>query len=209
LLCCLDLSAANLYSLGYLGIFALSLGASLIVFVPLPYLSVILAAALSGRFDPTLLAISSSTGSALAKMIIYQTCYSGQRIVDEKTKQNLTAFRTIFAKYAWIAVFIAASTPIPDDVVYVPLGFARYNRLRFFTGTLMGKTILALIIVYGATFLTNSVLGLLLVGSNKASTMQIIAIGGAFAAFTLLLTFFISRMDWRKWLEKHFPGRMK
>ena len=205
----LDLSAVNLYSLGYLGIFALSLGASLIVFIPLPYLSIILAAALSGRFDPTLLVISSATGSALGKMLIYQTCYSGQRIIDEKTKQNLTAFRTVFAKYAWIAVLIAASTPIPDDIVYVPLGFARYNRFRFFVGTLIGKTVLASIIVYGATFLTNSLLGLLLVGGNKAGTMQIIAIGVVFAAVTLLLTLVIARIDWGKWLEKHFPSRMK
>lgn len=194
--------------MGYLGIFALSLGASLIVFIPLPYLSIILAAALSGRFDPALLVISSATGSALGKMLIYQTCYSGQRIIDEKTKQNLTAFRTVFAKYAWIAVLIAASTPIPDDIVYVPLGFARYNRFRFFVGTLLGKTVLASIIVYGAAFLTNSLLGLLLVGGNKAGTMQIIAIGVVFAAVTLLLTLVITRIDWRKWLEKHFPSKM-
>ena len=203
-----DLSAATLYSLGYVGIFALSLGASLIVFVPLPYLSVILVAALSGRFDPTILVIASAIGSTLGKMVIFQTCYSGQRIVDEKTKKNLDAFRNIFAEYAWIAVLIAASTPIPDDIVYVPLGFARYNRLRFFFATLTGKTLLSLVIVFGATFLTNSVLGLLLIGGNEASTAEVIAIGVAFAAITLVLTFVISRIDWSRRLQKHFPNRL-
>ena len=203
----LELSAAALYSLGYSGIFALSLGASLIVFVPLPYLSVILVAALSGRFDAAILVIMSATGSALGKMIIFQACYSGQRIVDDKTKRNLEAFRNIFAEYAWIAVLVAASTPIPDDIIYVPLGFARYNRIRFLLATLIGKTLLALVIVYGASFLTNSVLGLLLFGGNEVSTTELIAIGVAFAAVTLVVTFAISRTDWAKWLEKHFPKR--
>lgn len=204
----LDLSPTTLYSLGYFGIFALSLGASLIVFVPLPYLSVILVAALSGQFDPVLLVISGATGSAIGKMIIFQTCYSGQRIVDEKTRKNLTTFRNIFSEYAWIAVMIAASTPIPDDIVYVPLGFARYNRPRFFVATLIGKTLLTFIIVYGASFLTNSVLGLLLFGRNGASATEVIATGVAFAAITLVMTFLISSFDWEKWLEKHFPNRM-
>lgn len=203
----LELSAATLYSLGYFGIFALSLGSSLIVFIPLPYLTVILVAALSGRFDPATLVIASATGSALGKMIIFQTCYSGQRIVDEKTKKNLSTFRNIFAEYAWIAVLVAASTPIPDDIVYVPLGFARYNRIRFFVATLIGKTLLALVIVYGAGFLTNSVLGSMLLGGKEVSTADVIAIGFAFAVLTLVVTFVISRTDWVKWLEKRFPKR--
>ncbi|MHB2037222.1 MAG: VTT domain-containing protein [Nitrososphaerales archaeon] len=204
------LSFAELYSLGYIGIFALSLVFSLIVFVPLPYLAIVLVVALSGRFEPVLLVISSAAGSALGKLVIYQACYSGQRLVDEKTKANLRTFRTIFASYAWAAVFVAAATPIPDDIVYVPLGFARYNRIRFFTATLVGKTLLASIIVYGSGFLANSMLGSLLIGGGQeAGYAGIIMIAVVFAGLTFLLTYFIARFDWRKWIERHFPDKFE
>jgi membrane protein DedA with SNARE-associated domain len=193
----------------YVGIFGLSLGSSLIVFVPLPYLAVILALALSGRFDSVLIIIACAAGSAVGKFLIYQACYSGQTLVNAKTKANLRAFRSIFAQYAWIAVFVAASTPIPDDVVYVPLGFARYNRFRFFTATLTGKIVLVSVIVYGAGFFTNTVFGQVFIGSETAGVGELIAIGVVFAALTILATYFIARFDWVKWIEKHFSEKVQ
>lgn len=197
----------GLYALGYIGIFGLSLVSNLIVFVPLPYLAIVLIAALSGRFDPGLLIISSGIGSALGKLIVFQACFSGQKLVNERTKSNLNAFRAIFARYAWVAVLLAASTPIPDDIVYIPLGFARYNRVRFFTATLIGKTLLVSIIVYGAAFLTNSFLGSVLLGGQGGSTQEIVVIAVLFAGLTLLLTYFIARFDWYKWFERRYPEK--
>ena len=92
------LTIEELYALGYLGIFGLSVASNLIVFVPLPYLAIILVAALSGRFDPIMLIISSGIGSALGKLVIYQACYSGQKLVSEKIKANLGAFRSVYAR---------------------------------------------------------------------------------------------------------------
>lgn len=197
----LDLPSLALLSISYVGIFALSLGANLIVFVPLPYLAVVLAAALSGHFDPVLLIVSSAVGSALGKMIVFQACYSGQRIIKGKTRGNLEAFRRLFSSYAWIAILIAASTPIPDDMVYVPLGFARYNRIKFFISTLVGKTLLVSVLVYGAALLTNSILGSFLAGS-ESGIGQLIIIGATFALLTIGLTFLITRINWDDWIEK-------
>ena len=205
-----NLTIEQLYALGYVGIFGLSLASNLIVFVPLPYLAIILVAALSGRFDPIFLIISSGVGSAIGKLIIYQACYSGQRLVDERTKTNLKAFRMFFANYAWVAVLLAASTPIPDDIVYIPLGFARYNRVRFLTATIIGKTLLVSIIVLGASFLRNSFLGSILIGGNQGTSLvEIITVASIFAVLTIVLTYFIARFDWYKWLERRYPERFK
>ena len=202
------LTIEELYALGYLGIFGLSVASNLIVFVPLPYLAIILVAALSGRFDPIMLIISSGIGSALGKLVIYQACYSGQKLVSEKIKANLGAFRSVFARYAWIAVLLAASTPIPDDIVYIPLGFARYNRIRFLTATLIGKTLLVTVVVYGAGLLTNTLLGSILIGGESGtSTLEIIVIAAVFAGLTILLTYFIARFDWYRWFEKRYPTK--
>lgn len=205
----IDLSYPLVYSLGYLGIFALSLGASLIVYVPVPYLLIILFAALSGRFDQVLLIISSATGATAGKFIIFQSFYSGSRVVKPETRKNLATFRTIISRYASIAVFIAAATPIPDDIVYTPLGLARYNRVRFFIVLLAGKTVITLIVVYGAASLANSAFGEIFLGGDTSSTIDLIVAGVAFAIIAVILTYIITKIDWDKWLEKHISKRMK
>ena len=59
--------------------------------------------------------------------------------MSEKTKQRMLPFQRLVKKYGAAAAFVAAATPIPDDIVYVPLGLAKYNPLRFFIATLTGK----------------------------------------------------------------------
>ena len=88
-------------SLGYIGIFALSLLSSLIIFIPVPYLFVILFAALNGRFEPGLLILSSTGGATIGKMVLFQSFYSGAAITKTKTRENLTAFQTLVSRYAW------------------------------------------------------------------------------------------------------------
>lgn len=203
------MSYAALISLGYLGIFLLSLGTNLIIFIPVPYLLLILFAALSGQFNPALLTILSAVGATLGKMIVFQSFYTGSRVIKEGARKNLTAFRTVFGRYAWVAVFLAAATPIPDDIVYVPLGLAQYNRVRFFTALLAGKSVITLIVVYGATFLTNTVFGDLLLGRGTTSTLELVVLGISFAAVAIVITLLISRIDWNKWVEKHFQKKEK
>lgn len=199
----IDLSYGSLYSLGYIGIFAISLLASLIVFIPVPYLFIILFAALSGKFDPLLLVISSASGATIGKMILYQSFYSGSRIAKPQTRNNLNAFRVFISRYAWIAVMIAAATPSPDDIVYVPLGIARYSRMRFFSALLVGKIIITVLTVYGASILTSSVFGSIFVGGNTSDIFWLISIGIVFAAIAVLITFAIYRIDWEKRLSDH------
>lgn len=203
----LDISTFTLYTLGYFGILVLSLGANLIVFVPIPYLAILLVAALSGRFDPLLLIVSGALGSALGKMVVFQACFSGQKVVNKKTKANLDAFARLFSSYAWIAVVLAAATPIPDDIVYVPLGFARYNRLKFFISTLVGKAFLVSILVYGAGLLSISPVGSFFLGGQN-DIIQLVVTGAIFAILTLFLTILIAHINWSKWAEKHFPRRL-
>ena len=198
----LDIPAGTSESLSNVGIFALSFGANLIVFVPVPYLAIVLIAALSGRFDPNLLVLSSAIGSALAKMFVFQACYSGQGIIKGRTRDNLEAFRRLFSRSAWIGVVVAASTPIPDDMVYVPLGFARYNRVKFFASTLIGKMALVSVLVYGARIVSNSVLGSFL-ATSETNLEQLVVVGVIFAVLTIILTVWISRFDWYGWTQRH------
>jgi hypothetical protein len=53
----------------------------------------------------------------------------------------------LLSKYGWMGVFIAAVTPIPDGIVYIPLGLAKYSPLRFASALFAGKFILGGVIV--------------------------------------------------------------
>jgi membrane protein DedA with SNARE-associated domain len=45
-------------------------------------------------------------------------------------------------KYGPFAIFIMAATPLPDDILYIPLGLMRYELPKFFTFCLLGKIVL-------------------------------------------------------------------
>ncbi len=201
------LSDTALLSLGYLGVFGFSMGTNLIVFIPVPYLLVILAAAISNQFNPALLVLSSAIGATIGKMIVFQSFYAGSRIIKPEARKNLNNFQETFADYAMIAVYLAAATPVPDDIVYVPLGLGRYNRIKFLMALLAGKITITLAVVYGAVFLSNTVFGQFLLGSGTSGLVYLILAGVAFAIIALAATMAISRVDWQKWAKRHMPSR--
>ena len=57
-------------------------------------------------------------------------------------------FERLVKKYGAAAAFFAAATPMPDDIIFIPLGLAKYNPKRFFAATLAGKLVLSYIIVF-------------------------------------------------------------
>src|SRR5919199_6089453 len=56
-------------------------------------------------------------------------------------------------KYGWKAAIIAAVTPIPDDIVYISLGLARYSPWKFIISTFAGKLAINEIVVWAAVYL--------------------------------------------------------
>ena len=112
-------------------------------------------------------------------------------------------FQRLVKRYGAGAAFIAAATPIPDDLVYVPLGLAKYNPKRFFVATLTGKLVLHYVIVLIAHFLGLSLVEPFLEDIEDATPVYIgiIAFGGILTASIILLL----RLDWHKILGKTAP----
>ena len=138
---------------GYLGILLISFVGSIIVFIPIPYFPVLVTAALNKELDPHILALSSAIGAVVAKMIIFYVSYYGRNILSTTTKRRILPLQRLLRKYGWPGAFAAALTPIPDDLIYIPLGLAKYNPWKFATATFLGKFFLNEIIVLGAVFL--------------------------------------------------------
>lgn len=188
---------------GYLGLVLVSFFGSLIPFVPFPSFLLLAAMSIGNQFDPHALAIISAVMAAAAKQVIFYASYGGRKIITEKTRKRIKPFERVVKRYGAAAAFIAAATPIPDDLFYIPLGLARYNPLRFFIATLAGKIVLGYTIVYasrgfGLSFI-EPVLG-------KVQNMNEIYIGTAFfIGITTGIVILMLRLNWEKILGKVAP----
>ena len=141
-------------NLGYLGVFVISLIGSIIVFVPIPYFPVLVAVALNKELDPNLISLSSALGAILAKSIIFYASYYGRGAFSKQTKKRIYPLQRLVAKYGSLGAFIVEHvTPIPDDLVYIPLGLVKYSPWKFILSTFLGKFILNEIIVWGSVYL--------------------------------------------------------
>ena len=116
-------------------------------------------------------------------------------------------FERLVKRYGGGAVFIAAATPVPDDLVYIPLGLAKYNPKRFFLATLSGKFVLSYIIVIASHYVGPSILDPLLENIEDPSTVYLgMAI---FAAALTVLIILLLRLDWAKILGRVAPWTLE
>jgi membrane protein YqaA with SNARE-associated domain len=146
---------------GYLGIFSISFVGSIIIFLPPFYYPFLIAAELDKNLDPHVIAFTSAIGIVSAKLIIYRLSYFGHIILQrEKIKKSkiMANIQKFVIKYGWGAAFIVAATPIPDEVVYITLGFSKYSIWKFAVATFFGKFLINELLIVGvATYENKSV----------------------------------------------------
>lgn len=180
----------------YLGIFLISLISNSIPFVGLPYLNFLFA--LSPFFsleDIVVMSILSALGASIGKIVVY-TIGAGMRLtLSEKTKENLMFFEKIFKKWGFFAIFLFAASPLPDDVLYIPLGIAKYRVSYYFIAVFLGKLVItSYVLAFGKItsglmkeLIGNSFFGLLL-----------------FFSLTLVFSVLVIKIDWKKLFEKYY-----
>ncbi|MGI0009738.1 MAG: YqaA family protein [Nitrosopumilaceae archaeon] len=188
---------------GYLGLALVSFFGSLIPFVPFPSFLLLATMSIGNQFDPHALALISAVMVTASKLVIFYISYGGRKIITEKTRKRIKPFERLVKRYGAVAAFVAAATPIPDDLVYIPLGLARYNPLRFFLSTLAGKIVLGYVIVYVSRGFGMSFIDPLL---GQVQNMNEVYIGTAiFVGITTFIIVLMLRLNWEKILGKVAP----
>ena len=192
---------------GYLGLTIVSFFGSLIPFVPIPSFVLVATMAVGEQFDIHVLVLIAALTSTAAKQIIFYVSYGGRKIISEKTKKRMLPFQKLVKRYGGSAAFVAAATPIPDDLVYIPLGLAKYNPKRFFVATLLGKFVLYYVIVLISHYMGLSLLEPVLREINDPLPVYIgiIALGVAMTVVVILLL----RLNWEKILGKIAPWTLE
>ncbi len=178
---------------GYLGVFIISFIGSVSVIIPLPYTIVIFV--LGSVLDPFFVAVSGGLGAALGEFSGYMLGYYGRKIVSKERRRKMDYMVKLFGRYGPVTIFLFALTPLPDDLLFIPLGVMRYPFLKAFVPALLGKMVMTFILAYS--------------GQQSIELIKIVfgetGLIGTIVTATLLIVIIavMIKLDWEKLFEKH------
>jgi len=138
-------------SLGYLGIFIVSLISTSTLFLPFPLYSIISVSTFLGM-NPLLVSFISGLGMTIGEFTGYLVGSGSERLISKKHKKLIKNFEKFFKKFGFLTISLAAFLPFPFDIVGILAGMGKYNIKRFFLATFVGKFLKALLIAYAGFF---------------------------------------------------------
>ena len=183
---------------GYFGIFLISLIGALSIFFPIPYTVIIFT--LGGTFEPLWIAVAAGIGSALGEFSGYLLGFGGRRVIGERYKKKMEFLMKLFDRFGSIVIFLFALTPLPDDLLFIPLGVIRYSLVRALVPALIGKICMNFIVAYSGRFSVQIIRAIFGVESDWISAL----IGMVLALVSLVIVFVVMfKVDWEKLFEKY------
>ncbi len=177
---------------GLIGVFIVSALGNMIPYTTIPYLLLVMAYSATLPSDELKIAtaIVSALGAAVGKVVVYYIGRGASRIMSDDTRKKLRNFAKIIEKGLFVTIFLFAALPLPDDVIYIPVGMSGYSIVKFFIAVALGKIVITIAAVYfGSTikWLLEGGLGLPLWISIPALIL-----------LTLWLTLVIVKMNWEE-----------
>jgi membrane protein YqaA with SNARE-associated domain len=184
----------------YFGVFLLSFIGTASIIIPVPYTLIIFTLSMSGQWNLTLLIIAGGIGSALGELTGYALGYFGRRIISEERQRKMTYLVRVFDRYGPLAIFVFALTPLPDDLLFIPLGIMKYKFYKAFIPSLIGKLVMIFILVNSGSIAGTIFVGLF--GENGNLWGMIIT-----TALLVIVIIALYRIDWEKVLRKYVGER--
>ncbi len=187
---------------GYFGIFLLSFIGALSIFFPIPYIVVIFT--LGQSYEPIWIAVAAGLGSAIGEFSGYLLGFGGRKVISEKYKKKMNFLVKLFNRFGPVVIFLFALTPLPDDLLFIPLGAMRYSIVKMFVPALIGKFCMNLIVAYSGRFSIQAIRDIFGVGSDWISAL----IGMTLAILLMIIVFVIMfKVDWEKYFEKYLAEK--
>lgn len=188
-----------LINFGYLGAFLISLISSLSIFVPIPYTIVIYA--LGSSLNPLLIALASGFGSAIGEISGYLLGYYGRTVLSKEVQRKMYFMVKLFNHYGPIAIFFFALTPLPDDILFIPLGIMRYNLIKAFIPCFFGKLLMSFILAYSGQISFELVKNIFGEGGMLSVVITV--------ALLIIIIYIMFKIDWEKIFEKYVAGKVE
>ena len=188
----------------YVGVFAISLLGAMSIIVPIPYTFIILTLGIKGM-NPLFLTVAGGLGSSIGESSGYILGYYGRSVISEKQQRKMDYMIRIFDHYGPIMIFVFALTPLPDDLLFIPLGMLRYKFTKVFIPCILGKTLMCAILAYGGQMFGN-ILNILF-GESTPQMELLISVITAIALVLILVA--MLKIDWEKVFEKYVGQRVR
>lgn len=181
---------------GYLGAFLTALIGNLTVVIVFPYTLLVFFLATTG-LDPVILGVLTGVGALLGELSGYFIGRWGARAVQRRKPDEYDALRRIVEqrpKIVPVLLFVFSLTPMPDDVLFIPLGMLRYPFWRLAISALLGKIGAGLIIAYSGMSLQTA-----LTPENVRSALMY-----QFGTLVLLVLMFygIAKVPWTRAMNR-------
>lgn len=193
----------------YFGILLVSFITNILIFFPIPIYPILVISVFDKKLDPNFIAVCSAIGIIIAKTIIFYSIYYGHNIFLKRgspIKKKIIPLQKLASKYGWKAAIIAAITPIPDDIVYVSLGLARYSPWKFVISTFAGKLIINEIVIWGAVYLGKPFIDRFAYNNNNnIDPFNIIISIIVSVSITIIIIYTFLKIDMDKVIRKYFP----
>ncbi|MET1101999.1 MAG: VTT domain-containing protein [Pyrodictiaceae archaeon] len=175
-------------------VFLVSAAGNSVPYMTTPYLLFIAgySAMVESPLERVGIIIAGGAGAAVGKLVVYFIGRGARLLLSSKTRRGMERAMKVFSKSVFLAVFLFAALPLPDDVLYMPLGIMGYNVLRYFIAVLSGK-----IIITSLAVALGSSISLLL---GEAGPLWA---GIAAAVIGVAASILIARMDWDRVLEAY------
>jgi len=184
---------------GYFGVFLASLLGSVSIFFPVPYTLILFTLGSIESFNPVMLSVASGLGSGLGEFSGYLLGLSGRRIISDKNKRKMDYLLKLFGRFWPFAIFLFALTPLPDDLIFIPLGVMQYSLLKAIMPALIGKFCMSLIIVYSARFTVHIAREIFGVEGEWFSALISMIVASVLLVIIFIVMF---KVDWEKIFEK-------
>ncbi len=145
--------------------------------------------------DPILIAIASGLGSAVGEFSGYALGYYGRAVISEERQRKMDYMVKVFDRYGFFAIFLFALTPLPDDLLFIPLGIMRYRLIKAFVPSLLGKLLMSFILAYSGHLSIEFIRDLLGEGGLIGAIVTVILL--------IVIIVAILKIDWERVFEKY------
>jgi membrane protein YqaA with SNARE-associated domain len=98
--------------------------------------------------DPFTIGFLVALGSAAAKLVHYMITFFVGKHIGKKRRERLDAEASKLGRWAPLALFVVAASPLPDEPVVIPLGLLKYNPVKFFSVFFLGKLSITILGAY-------------------------------------------------------------
>jgi membrane protein YqaA with SNARE-associated domain len=193
----------NSLALTLLTLFAIALAAHVVPFSYIPTIAAVTPYVALYR-DPAFALAASfalALGSTAGKLVVFFCGHAAGKFLLRGMQEEAKALFNAVARSRGIgiAIFIFAATPLPDDVLYIPLAVAGYDVRRFALAVFAGKLALylACTLFIGGAYFT------LELGAGSAAALA------ATLTLTVTLSVLVARISWPAALAAYREGGLR